>query len=80
MASLWKGCVNLFDSQVGRDKPSLQELNRGALVYSQAGGQGPPGKPGSIIIITKAMKSKSKEQFPTQSQNQLPSCSHLTVS
>ena len=62
MASLWKRCVNLFDSQVGRDKPSLQELNKGALVYSQArwgrGGQG--GKPGSIIIITKATKSKSK--------------------
>ena len=36
MASLWKGCVNLFYSQVGRDKLSLQELNKSTLVYSLA--------------------------------------------
>ena len=38
--SLQKGCVNLFYLQVGRDKLSLQELNKGTLVYSQAKGQG----------------------------------------
>ena len=32
---LWKGCVTLFYSQVGRDKLSLQELNKGTLVYNQ---------------------------------------------
>ena len=59
MASLWKGCVNLFYSQVGRDKLSLQELNKGTLVYSQAEGQGPPGKPLSMIIIIKASQRNS---------------------
>ena len=63
MASLWKGCVNLFYSQVGRDKLSLQELNKGTVVYIQAEGLGPPGKPLSMIIIIKATKSKSKKQF-----------------
>ena len=38
MASLWKRCVNLFCSQVGRDKFSLYELTKGTLVYSQAEG------------------------------------------
>ena len=65
MARLWKGCVNLFYSQVSRDKLPVYELNKGTLVYSQAEGQGPPGKPLSMIIIIKAMKSKSKKQFPT---------------
>ena len=63
MANLWQGCVNLFYSQVGRDKLSLLELNKGTLVYSQS----PPGKPLSMIIIIKATKSKSKRQFPTGS-------------
>ena len=40
MSSLWEGCVSLFYSQVGRDKLSLHELNKGTLVYSQAKGQG----------------------------------------
>ena len=35
MANLWQGCVNLFYSQVGRDKLSLPELKKGTLVYSQ---------------------------------------------
>ena len=51
--SLQKGCVNLFYSQVGMDKLSLQELSKGTLVYSQAEGQGPPSKPLSMIIIIK---------------------------
>ena len=38
MASLWKGCVNLFYSQVGRDKLSLQELNKGTLQSSKGAG------------------------------------------
>ena len=41
VASLWKAYVNLFYSQVGKDKLSLLELNKGTLVYSQAEGQGP---------------------------------------
>ena len=28
MASLWKGCVNLFYSKMGRDKLSLYKLNK----------------------------------------------------
>ena len=44
MASLWKGCVNLSCSQVGRDKLSLHELSNGILVYSQAERQSPPDK------------------------------------
>ena len=51
--SLQKGCINLFYLQVGMDKLSLQELNKGTLVYSQAEGQGPPSKPLSMIIIIK---------------------------
>ena len=39
MASLRKVSVNLVYSQMGRDKLSLQELNKGTLVYSQAEGQ-----------------------------------------
>ena len=41
MKSILKGCVNLFYLQVGRDKFSLPELNKGTLVYSQAEGQDP---------------------------------------
>ena len=59
LASLWKGCVNLFYSQMGRNKLSLQELNKGTLVYCQAEGQGPPGKPLSMIIIIKAIQTVS---------------------
>ena len=40
MASLWKGCVKLFYSQVGRDKLSLHDLNKGTVVYSQTEEQG----------------------------------------
>ena len=77
MKSLLKGCVNLFYLQVGRDKLSLPKLNRGILVYSQAGGQGPPGKPFSAIIIIKAMKSKSKKQFSAWSQNWFSPCNKM---
>ena len=76
MASLWeKGCVNLFYSQVCRDKLSLQELNKSTLVYSRAEGQGPPGKP--LSMITRAMESKSRKQFPTWRQNWLPPCNNI---
>ena len=37
-ASLWKGCLNFFCSQVGRDKLSLQELNKGTLQSSKGAG------------------------------------------
>lgn len=59
MSSPQKGRVNLINSQVGRDKLSFQELNKGILVYSQAEGQGPPGKPLSMIIIIEASQRKS---------------------
>ena len=54
MSSLQKECVNLFYSQVGKDKLSLHELNKGILVHSQAEGQSTPGKPVSMITIIKA--------------------------
>ena len=59
MGSLQKGCANLFYSQVGRSKLCLQKLNKGTLVYSQAEGQGPPGKPLSMIIMIKASQRNS---------------------
>ena len=58
-SGLQKGCVNLFCSQVGRNTLSLCELNKGTLVYRQAEGQGPPGKPLSMIIIIKASQRNS---------------------
>ena len=71
MANLWQGCVNLFYSQVGREKLSLLELNKGTLVYSQTESS---CKPLSMIIIIKATKNKSKRQFPTGCQNWLSPC------
>ena len=67
MASCWKGCVNLFCSQVNRDKLSLHELNQGTLVYSQIEGQGPPGELWSINnnkqwSIDYSNKSKKKKK------------------
>ena len=59
MSKLQKGCVSLFYSQVGRDKLSLHELNKSTSVYSQAEGQGPPGKLLSMIIIIKTRQRKS---------------------
>ena len=59
MFSLWKGCANLFCSQVGRDRLPLQELNKGTLFHSHAEGQGPPGKPLTMIIIIKASQRNS---------------------
>ena len=56
MFSLQKRCVSLFYSQVDKDKLSLHEPNKGTLVYSQQEGQGPPGKPLSMIIIIKQVK------------------------
>ena len=59
MSSLQKRCVSLFYSQVGRDKLSLQELNKGTLIYSPKEGQDPLGKPLSIIITIKASQRNS---------------------
>ena len=59
MSMLQKGCINLFYLQVGMDKLSLQELNKGTVVYIQAEGLGPPGKPFSMIIIIKASQRNS---------------------
>ena len=63
MVSLCKGFVNCFYLQVGRDKLSLPEMKKGTLVYSQAEGQGPPGKSLSMNTITRALKSKSRHSF-----------------
>jgi len=43
----------------------LCNSNKGTLIYVQTEGQGPPGKLVSMIIITRAMKSKSRKQCPT---------------
>ena len=51
MPSLQKGCV--------REKLSCHELKKGILVYIQAEGQGPPGKPLSMNIIIKASQRNS---------------------
>ena len=59
MASLYKRYVNLFYSWADRDKLSLHELSKGTLVYRQAEGQCPPGKPLSVIIIIKPNQRNS---------------------
>ena len=59
MSSLQKRRVNPFYSQVGRNKLFLHELNKGTLVYCQTEGQGPPGKPFSMIIIITASQRNS---------------------
>ena len=58
--SFWKGCVNLFYSQVGRVWLSFYELNKGTLVYSQAEEQGPLEQ---AIMYDCNNKSKWKKQF-----------------
>ena len=67
MASLQKGCVNLFYSQVGRDKLSLHELNIGTL---QSGRRAGSSRQATEYDYNN--KSKSKKQFPAWSQNWLP--------
>ena len=52
MSSLQKECVNLFYSQVGRDKQSLLELNKDTSIYIKAEGQVPLNKPLSTIYQT----------------------------
>ena len=59
VSRLQNRCVYLFYSQVGRDKLSLQEVNKGTLVYSLADKQGSSGKPLSMIIIIKASQRNS---------------------
>ena len=78
MSSRQKWYVNLFCSQVGRDKLSLHQLNKDTY-FNQTEGQCAPGKPRSMIIIIKAMKSESRKQFPTWSQNWLPPCNAAAV-
>ena len=56
MSSLQNECVNLFYSQVNRDKLFLFEQNKGTLVYSQAKGQSPPGKQFRMVIKIKVSK------------------------
>ena len=49
----------------GGQGQSLLEPNKGTLVNSLAEMQGPPGNSLNMVIITEAMKSKSKKQSPT---------------
>ena len=70
MASLCKGCVNLFYSQVGRDKLSLHELNKGTLQSGRRSGSSRQAT--EYDLITRATKSKTKKQFSTWIQNWLP--------
>ena len=53
-------------SQVGRVRSSLYELNKGPSQSGRGAGSSEAGPHG---IITKTMKSKSKKQFSTGSQN-----------
>ena len=55
ISSLQKECPYSLLFANGQGKTFLLELNKGSLVYNQAEGQGPPGKPLSVIIITKAV-------------------------
>ena len=72
MASLQKQCVNLFYSQVGRDKLSLFELNKGTLVYNQAERHGPLRQAIKYDYNNKSNKKQVKETVPAWSQNWLP--------
>ena len=72
MASLWKGCVTLFYSQLSRDKLSLYELNKGTLVCSETEGQGPLREAIKCDYNNKSNEKKVKETIPTWSQNWLP--------
>ena len=76
MSSLWKRCVNLCYSQVGRNKLSLHELNKGTLVYSQAEGLGSSRR--QAIEYAYNNKSKSKKQSPSWSQTWLLPCNRAT--
>ena len=62
-ASLGKGCVHLFYSQVGRDRLALNELKKGTLVYSQAEGQGPLRQAIKYDYNNKSNKKQVKESF-----------------
>ena len=63
MASLWKGCVILFYSQLSRDKLFLYELNKGTLVYSETERQGPLREAIKCDYNNKSNEKKSKKQF-----------------
>ena len=69
MSSLWKRCVNLFYSQVVRDKLSPgAEPRHFSLQSSREAGTS------RQAIEYDYNKSKSKKQFPTGSQSWLPPC------
>ena len=64
----------VFYSQVGRDKLSLHELNKGTVVYSQSEGQEFFYE---AIVYDFTNKSKSKKEFSTWSQNWLLLCNKM---
>ena len=59
--SLWKGCVNLLYSQVGRVRLSLWAEQRHFTIRRR--NRVFWDMPLCMIVITKAIKSKSKKQF-----------------
>ena len=77
MFSLWKGCANLFCSQVGRDRLPLRELNKGTSLYFTVTQRGRVLQASHYDYNN---KSKSKKQFPPCSQNWLPPCNNSPLS
>ena len=66
MVSLWMGCVNLY-SQVGRDKLSRQELNKGTFLSSR--GAGSSREAIKYDYNNTAMKIKSKKVLNMESES-----------
>ena len=64
--SLWMGCVNLY-SQVGRDKLSRQELNKGTFLSSR--GAGSSREAVKYDYNNTAMKIKSKKVLSMESES-----------
>ena len=69
--------VHLFYSQVGRDKLSLFELNKGTLVYNQAERHGPLRQAIKYDYNNKSNKKQVKETVSTRSQNWFFSAAQL---
>ena len=73
MPSLWKGCINLFYSQVGRDKLSLYQLKKDTLVYSQTEEQSPLRQALKYNYNNKIKEKQGKERFSNMEMELAPS-------
>ena len=67
------GCVNLFYSQVGRDKLSLYELKKDTLIYSQTEEQGPQRQALKYNYNNKIKEKQGKERFSNMEMELAPS-------